>query len=306
VEPVGGRPVPARRPPGPIREHRDTRRRPWWKPVLGAALAVAVTSTALVLTRTSGMTTATNQEPSATIAEQPTAPPQVGPVSVAPPPASSPIAESAPPSPSPTTAAPRSPEPSALPFTAGTFELLGGVTELNVTLRELDADVFRVSAPANSGVTPSVTVAGSTVRLNVTRNGKTGRARVDLVLNREVTWSVQMTAGVEEGSFDLSGGRVRRIELTGGAARLAMVLPDQPNPIAIRMTGGLNTWRIETESEPNVRILLREGGGEVQLGDERFSGIARGTTLVAGSGDRAGRLDIDAVAGLGKLTVVRE
>lgn len=307
TEPIDGRPTLNRAPMAPVRAHHDPPprvRRPWWKPVFGAALAVVVTSGALVFTRTTGMTTGTDhdlaQQSSATVTEQPgpsTAPPEVGPASVAPPPASSPVAG---------TSAPRSPEPETLPFTDGTFELVDGLTELNVTLRPLDAEVFRVSAPADSGVTPSVTITGNTVRLAATRNGKTGRARVDLQLNQDVGWSLRMTGGVEEASFDLSGGRIRRIDLTGGAARLAMVLPDQPTPLPIRMIGGLNTWRIETESEPNVRILLREGGGEVQLDDQRYSGIARGTTLVTGSGDRAGRLDIDAIAGLGKLIVVRE
>lgn len=319
ADPVGGRPTrelpPARRPDAPVRPHRDARsrrRRPWWKPVLGAGLAVVVTSGVLVLTRTFGMTTATEknlvQQPSATVAEQPSGPPEVGPVSVAPPPASSPVAESASPSapPPPSPPAPRSPEPTALPFTAGTFELIDGTTELNVTLRSLGAEVFRVSTPEDSGVTPQVTVTGSTVRLGVTRNGKDGRAVVDLVLNRDVAWALRLTAGVEETSLDLSGGRIRRIDLIGGAARVAMVLPDQRTALPIRMSGGLNTWRIETEGEPNARVLLRDGGGTVQLGEERFDGVARGTTLETGSGEPAGRLDIDAVAGLGTLIVVRE
>jgi hypothetical protein len=81
-----------------------------------------------------------------------------------------------------------------------------------------------------------------------------------------------------------------------------MALPRQDDSIDIKMSGGVNTWRITTEREVAVKVLLRDGGGQVVLNGRRTSGIDRNTTLRA-DGDDDGRLNIVAEAGLGALTV---
>jgi hypothetical protein len=211
------------------------------------------------------------------------------PVSIAPAPSDTPASAPA------ATAAP-------LPFTSGTFELAGDVTELNLTVGDLGNDPFQVSTPDGSGIRPRPTVDGDTVKVTVTSDGSKGSGRLDVRLNERVEWALRMTGGVTTGTFALAGAKVRRIDLTGGAARLDMALPSQDDTIDIRMSGGVNTWRITTEREVAVKVQLRRGAGEVVLNGRRVRGIDRDSTLRAdGSGE--GRLDIDAVAGFGSLTV---
>jgi hypothetical protein len=197
-----------------------------------------------------------------------------------------------------TTKAPTSSAP-ALSFEDGAFELTGSVPELAVTVGALGTEPVRVSAP--NGAEPRVEVDGNNVRLVATAN--VGN-RLAIQLNERIAWAVRISAGVQSASFALARATLSRLDLTGGATLLEMALPAGTQAIPIRMSGGVETWRITTARPVPVRIVLRQGGGEVVLNGRSVRGVARNTTLddrVAGSG--AAGLDIEAVTGLGTLTI---
>jgi hypothetical protein len=213
--------------------------------------------------------------------------------------------------PTPTSPAPTGPvfvEPTPIPSASTTtrtkspalaFELVGSVPELHVTVGPLGTEPVRASTP--NGSAPRATVDGDTVRLVVPANGGD---RLDVRLNERIAWAVRVSGGVRSASFELAGATLRRLDLAGGAALLEMALPAEKQTIPIRMSGGVNTWRITTARKVPVRVVLRRGGGEVVLNGHSVHGVARNTTLndrVAGSG--AAGLDIEAVAGLGTLTI---
>jgi hypothetical protein len=208
--------------------------------------------------------------------------------------------EPAPTGPPATTAPP--PTTAALPFTSGGFELVGDVTELTVSIADLGTDPIRATTPAGSGLKLRTTVGDGVAKLFADPTGAKGGGRVDVRLNRQVTWSVRMTGGVRDGTFVLTGGSIRRIDLTGGAARLTMTLGTPEETLPIRMTGGVNTWRITTATEVPVSVLLRQGAGEVTLNGHRTRNIKRNTNVRDGAVGNGG-VGIDCVAGVGTLTV---
>ncbi|WP_127501073.1 hypothetical protein [Actinoplanes solisilvae] len=219
------------------------------------------------------------------------------PVSIAP------AKPSPPPSTRPTSEAPAAPPGPA--FAAGTFVLASNVTELNVSLgRPARNGVARVSTPKDGGVTPDADLDGSTLKLTAEPNGRDGDAQVDVVLDERITWTVKMEGGVRRGTFAMAGGRVRDFFFDGGAERLALTLPRQEREIDIRMAGGVHRWRIETEGEFPVKVRLRRGAGEVELNGDRDRDIDRGRTLRSrGEDEVSGGLEIEAVAGIGSLSV---
>jgi hypothetical protein len=222
------------------------------------------------------------------------------PVSIAPedpPPAPAGTSPSSKPKPKPTTA-----PAAALPFAAGTFELADNVAEINVTFASLGTDPVRVTVPDGSELEPRLSRDGSTVRLNAKDDGGNGTGRLDVRLNRRITWSLRMNGGAREQNFDLADGRLRRIDLNGGVATVVMALPVGSETLPIRMTGGVNTWTVTTARRVPVRVLLRDGGGQVVLNGDRTGALDRDTRLRDRRGDGGG-LDIDAVAGLGTLIV---
>ncbi|GIF20372.1 hypothetical protein BJ973_001723 [Actinoplanes tereljensis] len=216
------------------------------------------------------------------------------PVSVQPSPAAS-----ATPSPSVSAAA------TALPFTSGTFELSGNVVELNVTVADLGFEPVKFSTPDGSGLAPRLNLDGGTVKLDPRPDGSKGNGRVDVQLNSKVTWSIRMAGGVTRGNFTLGDAKLRRIDLDGGATRITMVLPTPDETMPLRMTGGVNTWQITTLKKVPLSALLRQGAGEVSLNGKKVRSLKKGASVRAdgGAGVESGGFGIDAVAGIGTLTV---
>jgi hypothetical protein len=213
------------------------------------------------------------------------------PVSIAPSPSGTPSPEAS-----------AAPTGGSLPFQSGTFDLVSDVSELNVTMGRPTDGVVDIRTGKGSGIDAKATVDGSTVRLKAEKNGKDGPARVDVVLDVRIAWKVRMSGGVSKAKFGLAGGNVRSVDLSGGAAIIDLALPRQLADIPIRMSGGVRTWRIRTEQKVPVRVKVRRGAGEVVLYGDREKGINRGETVrTGGHGD--GRLEIEAVAGMGSLTV---
>jgi hypothetical protein len=242
-------------------------------------------------------TTATGvASPPAATAEPAPSPP----VSVVPSPATTPTTAAASTPAQTGTVAP----PATLPFTSGSFELASDVAVINVTVAAIGTDPVRVSTPGGSGLKTRLTRDGSSVQLTTQIVDKNGSGQVDVQLNSKVTWSLRMTGGAREENFALAKAWVRRIDLIGGAARISMALPTPGETLPIRMTGGVNTWKITTPARVPVKALLRDGGGKAILNGDETDGIDRNTTLRAGGGNNdSGGLSIDAVAGLGTLIV---
>lgn len=189
----------------------------------------------------------------------------------------------------------------AAPETA-TFELANGVTELNVTITDTGTGSwFAATAPEGAAVRPRAEFGDSGVKLFVDKIADEGSARVDVLLSPGVAWSVLMRGGVRTGTFDLTGGRVDRIDLVGGAAAIDIALPQQDAVVPVQMSGGVNDWRIRTSDQIPVRATLRNGAGTVVLYGDRTRGVDRGRVLTATDGD--GGLDVIADEGVGTLTV---
>jgi len=269
--------------------------------ILGAlAMLVFLGGSVVVLARLvlrDDATTATGvASPPAATAEPAPSPP----VSVVPSPATTPTTAAASTPPQTGTIAP----PATLPFTSGSFELASDVAVINVSVAAIGTDPVRVSTPGGSGLKTRLTRDGSSVQLTTQIVDKNGSGQVDVQLNSKVTWSLRMTGGAREENFALAKAWVRRIDLIGGVARISMALPTPDETLPIRMTGGVNTWKITTPARVPVKALLRDGGGKAILNGDETDGIDRNTTLRAGGGNNdSGGLSIDAVAGLGTLIV---
>jgi hypothetical protein len=190
--------------------------------------------------------------------------------------------------------------PGAVPA-AATFELADGTTELDLRIGETEDTWYEVSTPPGSGINVRTEEAGGAVRVFVEDTGVAGTAEVDVVLSPEVAWSVLMRGGVRTASIDLTGARVGRVDLLGGAAKIELALPKQTATVPISMSGGIRDWRISTGGKAPVRAELRSGAGTVVVYGKRDQGVDKGTRFTAGSG--AGGIDLIAEEGVGTLTV---
>ncbi|MEV6302549.1 hypothetical protein AB0M02_24260 [Actinoplanes sp. NPDC051861] len=284
---------------GPV----TTSDRPWLRrPVLLTGLLALVIVGGTIL-----LTQRTMEQPQATF---PQAPPPAP--SVAPPPDPASVAPSttAPSSAAPTTTPPPTTKPTtapaepALPERAR-FELADGVTELSVRITDLDDRAFQVTTPADSGLDVDTTFRNGVLRVETESSGD-GSGELDVLLNADVVWHVQLNAGVRLGTFDLDGGSVSRLDLDGGAERFDVSLGRLSQTLPIRMTGGVNRWRIETAERVPVKINVGRGAGNIIVYGRENGGTGGGETIRNGDLDDAAGLDIDAAAGIGELTIAED
>ncbi|MBO3743627.1 hypothetical protein [Actinoplanes flavus] len=257
--------------------------RPLWRPVVPLLAGILVVAGAFWVVFGPDRPAAPPREP--VVVDPPAAAPASPPVSIG---TSPPAAEQ--------TTAPPAPAPAA-----ATFELAEGTTELDVRIGDPDEGWFAVSTPADSGITVRTVVEGTSVRVFVDETDRDGSARIDVTLSPAVVWSVLMRGGVRVGDFDLTGGRVGRVDLLGGARRIVLALPRQDTVVPISMGGGVRDWRITTDGETRVRAVLQRGAGEVDFYGDRERGVDRRTVFTVGDGD--GGIDLVAAEGVGTLTV---
>ncbi|SCL35556.1 hypothetical protein GA0070616_5258 [Micromonospora nigra] len=186
-----------------------------------------------------------------------------------------------------------------------TFELVDGLTVVDLRIEDLGDELYRVAAPQGSAVRPRPEVRGDRVRLRVTRAGGTGPGAVEVLLTSRVAWRLRFTGGVTEQRLDLAGARLAGpVELAGGATRTDLTLPRIRGSLTVRMTGGMNDLTVTVPDGPPVRVRAASGAGTVRVYDVRDAGVAAGALIGSPNWDRsADRVYLDLVAGANTVTV---
>jgi hypothetical protein len=187
------------------------------------------------------------------------------------------------------------------------FQLAAGVTALVVRATDLGDDLYRVATPESSGFVPRVEQDNAQVRLRLARLDDTdGGGRVTVELNTRVRWRINLVGGSESVTVDVRAADLAGVDFVGGVARIELWLPEPQGEVAVRMSGGVRDFVVHAPGSVPFRVRLARGAGTVTVDEATRSRIARGTRITQrGWNEARDRYDIDAVAGLGLLTVDR-
>ncbi|MFI7599897.1 hypothetical protein [Actinoplanes sp. NPDC049681] len=184
--------------------------------------------------------------------------------------------------------------------TAAALDLIDGARTVTLRTADLGDDLYRISTPAGEQSAPRADLRDGRVRVRL--DGKPDA--VDVALNTRVRWDLRMAGGAQLSTIDLSGARVGGVELSGGASRINLTLPEPDGTLSVRMSGGVSLFDVRTAGSAPVRVRLGSGASQVVLDGRTHRGVAAGRTFTppswAGTTDR---VDVDAVAGLSALTV---
>jgi hypothetical protein len=184
------------------------------------------------------------------------------------------------------------------------FELVDGAGSVRLRADDLGDDLYRVTTPAGSGVTPTVEEADGAVRLHLPAGEHGSPAEVTIVLNNAVRWTLQMDGGTAQTTVDLTGASVDGVDLHGGASRIDLTLPVPTSVVPVRMTGGVDQFLMKLAGATPVRVQVQSGAGQVTLAGATHKGIAPGQSFTAnGWGNGEAGFDVQAVAGMSALTV---
>lgn len=274
----------------PPAEAAERRRRPW--KLIVAALLLA--GTGLIGTRLVPYLSASDSTEAPTPAQPAVTRPSAAATDpVAPPP-------SVPPS-TPTTSNTISAPTDAR--TTQSFELVSNATTVNLRAANIGTDLYRITTPKNSA-RPQVKATDAGIRLFLVASAGHTDTTVEVLLNSDIRWSLTITGGARNSVLNLAETTVGSVDLNGGATRIDLTLPHPKGTLPVRMTGGVNQFRIRTAGTTPVRVRIRKGAGKVVLNGQTDNGVAPGSSFTSRDFDGStDRIDVNAVAGVGTLTV---
>jgi hypothetical protein len=186
---------------------------------------------------------------------------------------------------------------------AAELDVESGASSLTLRTANLGGDLYRVSTPSGSGVSPSVVRQGNRYQVFLHGNGP-GPAAVVVLLSRSVSWSIRLDGGSSDLVADLRTGTVRDVDLVAGNAHVSLVLPNPHGTVGVQMAGGASQFTIRAPQAVPVRIALDGGAGTVALDGATHTGIAGGTVFAPPSWSTASdRYNVVATAGVSSLTL---
>lgn len=186
---------------------------------------------------------------------------------------------------------------------SATFDILDSATLVQLTAADLGDDLYRVSTPAGSGLTPSADRSDDTVKLRLRSDGSGGSAAVTIQLSSEVRWTLRLDGGTAQSRLDLTGADLAALDLNGGASRIDLSLPSPHGVLPVRMTGGVDQFQVTLSGTTPVRVRVQSGAGQVTLDGTTHKGIAPGRSFTTDNWAGTAGIDLLAVAGLSALTV---
>ena len=191
--------------------------------------------------------------------------------------------------------------------TQATLNVTSGTPVLDISVARLDGTLLRVSTPAGAPVRP-VLSGSRPVLLSLTGagGGPDQEDTVNVVLNSAVVWSIDLAGGTQRTDVDLRGGKVAVIAVTAGSDVLNVTLPRPAGTVSLLFAGGASQFRLSLPGGVPARVIAGGGAGYLTVDGQTRTGVAGGTVVATpGWATASSRFDIDATAGVSRLTVIR-
>ena len=191
--------------------------------------------------------------------------------------------------------------------TQATLNVTSGTSVLDISVARLPGTLLRVSTPSGAPVRP--VLSGSRPILLSLAGDSGGRGQQDavtVVLNAAVVWSLDLAGGTQRTDVDLRGGKVGVVAVTAGSDILDVALPRPAGTLSFLFAGGASQFRLSLPGGVPARVIAGGGAGYLTVDGQHRTGVAGGTVLATpGWATARSRFDIDATAGVARLTVIR-
>jgi hypothetical protein len=187
---------------------------------------------------------------------------------------------------------------------AASFELLAGVSTVQVSMKDLGGDLYRISTPADAGIKPSPAIKGDDVQLQVDRDGAGTGGQIQVVLSTAVRWQLRFSGYADEQQINLSGGKVSSVEMVAGMHKADLRLPEPSGTVPVKITGAVDQLAVRSPADNPVRVKVGGGATDVVAGDRKLHDIAPGSTLTPKDWkEHSDRYDVTAASAIGSLNV---
>ena len=191
--------------------------------------------------------------------------------------------------------------------TQATLNVTSGTPVLDISVARLPGTLLRVSTPPGAPVRPVLSGSRPILLSLASDSGGPGQQdAVTVVLNAAVVWNLDLAGGTQRTDVDLRGGKVGVVAVTAGSDILDVTLPRPAGTLSFLFAGGASQFRLSLPGRVPARVIAGAGAGYLTVDGQRLTGVAGGTVLATpGWATARSRFDIDAAAGVARLTVIR-
>ncbi len=156
------------------------------------------------------------------------------------------------------------------------------------------------------GATPQVRVRDGRVLVQYRGIPFDWRKRTATIgLNPAIPWTIEVVGGVNRLEADLREIALRRLEVVGGSERIQIELGPARGDVAMKVTGGAKSIRLERPTGVPIRLRVYGSSGSVVIDDQSF-GTRGGDTIIeppewAAAHDR---YFLEVIGGVKSITIV--
>jgi hypothetical protein len=186
--------------------------------------------------------------------------------------------------------------------TEASFTVSSGAEEVTVHSSDLPDELYRVSTPPGSSVSPVVTDTSNGPTLTLTGTKVAGQASVHVYLNKSVLWRIHLAGGGLTQAVDFPSGKLASVDIDAGAQQVDVAVPPPTGTMRIALTGGSGLLAVHLAAGVPVQVADPAGTGTMVIDGKLQTG-----PLVTQNGwaTAPNRYQIQASGPVAKLTVDR-
>lgn len=191
--------------------------------------------------------------------------------------------------------------------TAGRLEFTKGASRVLLRADPSLAELYRASF---EGPAPEISVSGGTVTVQQRRRFRPFDWRsqsADFTLTTAVPWDVSLRGGMWKLEADLTGLRLTRLEVAGGASDIEIVLPAPAGVVPVRISGGASKVTLRRPRGAEARAEVNGGASQLVFDDQRLGAVGGRTVLASpGFAEAVDRYEIRFTGGASQVTVTSD
>jgi hypothetical protein len=161
---------------------------------------------------------------------------------------------------------------------ARVLEVVGSSAVLRVRSADLGKNLYDIGTLDRSAV-PRLTTTKQGATLELIPTGDDGTVGAEIQLNSKVAWTLKLTGGLTEQSIDMQAGGVAGIQLSGGSAHTALLLPAPKGTVPLSVKGPLGDLTVTTRTKVPLRLKLTDGVNSAVVNGKPHRDVKPGTTL---------------------------
>jgi hypothetical protein len=166
------------------------------------------------------------------------------------------------------------------------LEVIGNSAVLNVRSADLGKNLYDIATIDRSAV-PQLTTTKRGATLKLIPTGDDGTVGAEIQLNSKVAWTLKLSGGLNEQTVDMQAGGVAGLQLTGGSAHIALLLPAPKGTVPLSVKGPLGDLTVSTRTGVPLRLQLTDGAASAVVDGKLHREVKPGTTLTSAGWTKA-------------------